>query len=62
MDEPSKVISVKHEDGGWVWSITVPDVAEHRMKLLRQSLRASATYEQARREAELALNELRAGR
>lgn len=59
MDDLSEIISVKHEDGGWVWSITVPDLAEHRMKLLRQSARASATYEEARREAEVSLEELR---
>ncbi|SAK89362.1 hypothetical protein AWB82_06259 [Caballeronia glebae] len=55
MDEPSEIISVQHEEGGWIWSITVPDPAEHRMKLFRQSARACATYE-----AELALEELRA--
>jgi hypothetical protein len=62
MDEPSEVISVKHENGGWVWSITVPDLAEHRMRLLRQSVRAFATYDDARRDAELALEEIRASR
>ncbi|SAK95076.1 hypothetical protein AWB75_06884 [Caballeronia catudaia] len=61
MDEPSEVISVRHDAGGWVWSITVPDLTEHRMKLLRQSARACASYEEARREAELALDELREG-
>ncbi|SAL07305.1 hypothetical protein AWB81_08010 [Caballeronia arationis] len=61
MDEPSEVISVRHEDGGWVWSITSPDQTEHSMKLLRQSARAFLTYEEARRDAELALEQLREG-
>jgi hypothetical protein len=51
---------VQHEEGGWIWSITVPDPAEQRMKLPRQSARACATYEAACRDAELALEELRA--
>lgn len=62
MDVPSEVISVKHEEGGWIWSITIPDLIEHRMRLLRQSVRAVATYEEACREAELALKEMRQGR
>lgn len=61
MDEPSEVISVRHEDGGWVWSISSSDLFQHSMKLLRQSTHAFLTYEDARRDAELALEQLREG-
>ncbi|SAL05169.1 hypothetical protein AWB81_07047 [Caballeronia arationis] len=61
MDEPSEVISVRREEGGWVWSISSPDLTEHRMKLLRQSARAFGTYEEARRDAEFTLEQLRDG-
>lgn len=61
MDESSEVISVRHENGGWVWSISSADLFQHRMTLLRQSTHAFLTYEEARRDAELALEQLREG-
>jgi hypothetical protein len=60
-DEPSEVISVRHEAGGWVWSISSSNPIEHNMTLLRQSAHAFRTYEEALRNAELVLEELRNG-
>lgn len=61
MDAPLELISLKREEGGWIWSINIPDLIEHRMRLL-QSVRAFATYEEACGEAEIALEEMREGR
>ncbi|KXV16520.1 hypothetical protein CR51_00925 [Caballeronia megalochromosomata] len=49
------------QNGGWVWSISSSDLFQHRVKVLRQSTQAFLTYEEARRDAELALEQLREG-